>query len=176
MDAAAASLGPRASPFQRAWILWHRAEELAALGEPTAASRDLDEGLRLVASAARPGDGLFASISANSFAGYRGCCAVSLENWAEAIPVLDEAAANGLPLPWQGSAVRIDLAVAHAHRSQIDHACALLTEALLTASQFRLRGIVRRIRSVHLHELASHSREPAVVQLDEQLRLVELRS
>jgi hypothetical protein len=174
LDGAAMSVSPTASPYLRAWILWHRAEELAALGEPDAAARDLDEGLRLVASAATRDEGLFTSMTVDSLAGYRGCCAVSLENWIEAVPVLEEAASRGPALPWQDSAVRIDLAAAYARHSEVDHACTLLAEALQVAGHGRMRGIVRRIRSVYLHALASHSELAEVRHLGEQLSLVEL--
>jgi hypothetical protein len=176
LDAAATSISPTASPQLRAWIRWHRAEELAALDEPYAAARDLDEGLRMVASASAPDEGLFANITVDSLAGYRGCCAVSLGNWIEAIPVLEEAESGGPPQPWQGSAVRIDLAAAYARQSEVDHACALLAEALDAARRTRMRAIVRRIRSVYLHTLVSQADLPEARSLDEQLSLVELSS
>jgi tetratricopeptide (TPR) repeat protein len=174
LDAAAMSISRTASPYLGAWIRWHRAEELAALEEPYAAARNLDEGLRMVASASTRDQGLFASITVDSLAGYRGCCAVSLGNWIEAISVLEEAASGGPHLPWQDSAVRIDLAAAYARQSQVDHACALLAEALEAAHRSRMRGIVRRIRSVYLHTVVSQADLPEARFLDEQLSLVEL--
>jgi tetratricopeptide (TPR) repeat protein len=173
LDAAARSAGGRASPQLRAWILWHRAEELAALEQPLAAARDLDNGLRAVISGPTRDDGLFASLAAGSLAGYRGCCAVSLKNWTEAIAVLEEAVSSGPP-PWQGSAVRIDLAAAYARHFEIEHACALLIQALKVAGRSRMRGIVPRIRSVHVNELAARSDLSAVRDLDQQLSLAEL--
>ena len=101
-------------------------------------------------------------------AGYRGCCAVALDEHAQAISVLEEACSAAAGSRWQSYTARIDLGAAYARHSDFDKACALLTDTLGLASQTRLREIVRRVRNVYENELASRSDLAEIRQLDEQ--------
>jgi hypothetical protein len=121
-----------------------------------------------------PGTSLFATLNTESFAGYRGCCAVALRNHADAIAVLEAGCAAAAAYPWRSCTARIDLAAAYAGHSDTDHACALLTEALHLASRSRMRQIVRRVRKVYQNEFAACRHLPGVRRLDEELRSIEL--
>lgn len=167
---AEAVAGPQGPPFLRTWLLTRRAEESAADGDALTASRDLDAAHRALASATSPGEGFFTGWSARRLAGYRGCCAVLL-NSPDAVTILEEAAASTNPgMISQRSAVLIDLATAWARQSEIEHACALLSEVLDVAHRVHLPEIMRRILSVRYHDLASSLSCPAVQRLDDQVR------
>ncbi len=165
--------GPGAVPYQRAWLLAHRAEEYAALKDDTASQRDQEAAARALATAQSEGEGFFVNWSEKRLEGYRGCCAVELGDWGTAVDILERTAARTSPaMMSQRSAMLIDLATAYVGQGEIDHGCELLMTTLQIASQAGLAEIVRRI-GVRRRDLGPADTS-AIRRLDEQLRSIVL--
>jgi tetratricopeptide (TPR) repeat protein len=173
LDHAETVAGPSVSPYQRAWMLAHRAEEHAALRDRAASERDQEAAALALAGAQSRGEGFFANWSERRLEGYRGCCAVELGDWTTAVDILERTAARTNPaMLSQRSAVLIDLAAASVGQGEIDQGCELLMTALEIASQAGLAEIARRI-GVQWRELRKVD-TPAVHRLADQLQSVVL--
>jgi tetratricopeptide (TPR) repeat protein len=167
--------GAQASSRQQAWLLAHRAEEHAALGNSAEAYRDLDSAHRALAAAAVSGDGFFVNWGQERLTGYHGCCAVYLGEWQRAVDVLERAAAaTSSAMISQRSAVLIDLATAYARQGEYEHACELLSETVEVAAAAHLAEIVRRVIGVRGHDLRSAGGHAVMRRLDDQLSEVAL--
>lgn len=175
LDEADRIAGAQASSRQRAWLLAHRAEEHAALGNSAEAYRDLDSAHHALSAAATSGDGFFVNWGQERLAGYHGCCAVYLGEWQRAVSVLERAAAaTSSAMISQRSAVLIDLATAYARQGEYEHACELLSETVEVAASAHLVEIVRRVIGVRGNDLRSAGGHAVVKRLEDQLSSVAL--
>lgn len=175
LEAADRRLGRRTAPVANAWVLLRAAEEVAATDE-LAAFRLADEADRLASGAGGiPADGLCSRWSMDLHVAYRGNINVLAGHPDRAIPLLEAALAA---FPKELVATRpmatADLGGAYADRGDIDHACALLGQALDQALAAGLPDPVARVRRVRERRLAAHHTVAAVRELDERLRDVRL--
>ncbi|TMC02460.1 MAG: hypothetical protein E6J41_30060 [Chloroflexi bacterium] len=171
LEAADRRLGRRTAPAANAWVLLREAEELAGHDE-RAALRLADEADRLTLGAGSiPADGLCCRWSIDLHVAYRGNVNVLAGRPARGIPLLEAALAA---LPSEAVASRplatADLGGAYAMQGEVDHACALLREALAMAMAAGLPEAVTRVRAARELRLAAHGEVPAVRDLDEELR------
>jgi hypothetical protein len=171
LEAADERLGRTTAPVANAWVLLRAAEELASSDE-RAALRLADEADRLTAGAGRmPADGLCCRWSMDLHTAYRGNISVLAGHPARGVPLLEAALAA---FPKEMIATRpmamADLGSAYAQLGEIDHACAVLGEALALAVAAGVSDPVTRVRLVRKRCLAGHAANPFVRELDEQLR------
>jgi transcriptional regulator with XRE-family HTH domain len=171
LEAADHRLGRTTAPVANAWVLLRTAEERAGADEH-AAFRLADEADRLTASAGPiPADGLCSRWSMDLHVAYRGNICVLAGLPARGIPLLEAALAA---FPKEMVATRpmamADLAGAYAQLGEIDHACALLAEALGLAVAAGIADPVMRVKRVRSLRLAAHAEHAAVRELDEQLQ------
>ena len=175
LDEAEDVAGPAAPPLLRTWLHASRAEDHAVLNHAEEAQRDLDVAESALAQAPRHPGGFFDHWDATRLAGFRGNCDVLLRKPEDAIVVLEAVARNTSPdLIGPYGAVRADLAAAYSQRDEVERACALLDDVLVTAHTARMpeqAARVQRIRSVYL----SHRADTAAVrQLDDHLSQFEI--
>jgi hypothetical protein len=175
LDEAEDVAGPAAPPLLRTWLYACRAEDHAVLGHAEDAKRDLDVAESALAQAPYHPGGFFDHWDATRLAGFRGNCAVLLREPEDAIPVLEAVARNTSPdLVGPHGAVHADLAAAYSQRDEVERACTLLDDVLVTAHAARMpeqAARVQRIRSVYL----SHRADTAAVrQLDDHLSQFEI--
>lgn len=173
LDRAVDLAGPGSSPHLRVFALARRAEEHAisgASGAELAAGRDLDEAERALASAAGPDPGFFGYLDGDRLAGCRGTCAVMLGRPREAVSVLAGVlAATPDELAAERSILLTDLAAAYAQQAEVGQACDILSRSLALGGPGDANRI-ERILAVRRSALNRWSDDPAVRQLDEQLR------
>jgi hypothetical protein len=174
LDAAIASAGVGCPALLATWLAVRRAEEHAATGNSLAADRDLDEARRRLSQRqSRPDDsGLFAhweSAPQARLDGYQGNCEQVLHRAQRAISIIEGAIAEVDPsLVGVRTSMMTDLASAHAKHGEVDHACALLVEAHISATGAGLLPHLQRLQGVR-RELRRWSDTPAVKRLDERL-------
>lgn len=168
LDEAAGALGERAAPHLRAFVLASRAEDHAAAGDRYAASRDLDLAQGALEAAEASHEGFLAGWDAGRIAGYRGSCLLALDRPEEAAVVLERALAlTPARRAGQRSAVLTDLAASYALQREVEHACALLGDAVAVAQRTGLAELVQRAYGVRRH-LAPWRRTAAVRELHER--------
>jgi hypothetical protein len=171
LEAADDRLGRTTAPVANAWVLLREAEEVAGRDERTA-FRLMDEADRLVLHAGRmPADGLCSRWSMDLNVAYRGHVSVLAGHPERGIPLLEAALAA---LPRELIATRpmatADLGGAYALQGEVDHACALLTQALTQAVAGGLPEPLNRVRRVRAQRLAAHAAAGPVRELDERLQ------
>src|SRR5437588_5978158 len=170
LDEAEDVAGPAAPLLLRTWLHACRAEDHAVLGHAEEAQRDLDVAESALAQASHHPGGFFDHWDVTRLAGFRGNCAVLLREPEDAIPVLEAVVQNTSPdLVGPYAAVQADLAAAYSQRDEVERACALLDDVLVTAHTARMpeqAARVQRIRSVYLSHRAGTA---AVRQLDDHL-------
>jgi transcriptional regulator with XRE-family HTH domain len=171
LEAADRRLARRTAPVANAWVLLREAEELAATDE-LGALRLADEADRLTVGAGGiPADGMCSRWSMDLHVAYRGNISVLAGHPERGIPLLEAALAA---LPRELVATRpmatADLGGAYAAQGEIDHACALLGQALDQAVAAGLPDPVLRVRRVRERRLAGLGSVAAVRELDERLR------
>jgi hypothetical protein len=171
LEAADRRLGRTTAPVANAWVLLRAAEELAG-EDDVAAFRLVDEADRLTAVAGRiPADGVCSRWSTDLHVAYRGNISVLAGHPARGIPLLEAAVAA---FPKELVATRpmatADLGGAYAQLGEIDHACALLGQALAQAVAAGLPDPVARVRRHRRQRLAAHEGLSVVRELDDQLR------
>jgi transcriptional regulator with XRE-family HTH domain len=172
LDEAHAAAGT-SSPLLLSWLLAHRGRERAVRGDADGARRDLAQAERALADAGRGGHGLFGYWDDARLATFGGACALWLGQAGKAIGILEEALTRISPgVTAVRSGVLADLGAAYAQQWEVGQACVLLTDALAMAVQGGLAGTVQRIVGVRRHDLARWRHTPAVIEFDEQLRLV----
>jgi hypothetical protein len=137
-----------------------------------AAFRLADEADRLTAGAGPiPADGVCSGWSMDLHVVYRGSISVIAGHPERGIPLLEAALAA---LPKELVATRpmatADLGGAYAQLGEIDHACALLGQALAQAVAAGLPDPVARVRRHRDQRLSGHAGLAAVRELDDQLR------
>jgi transcriptional regulator with XRE-family HTH domain len=171
LEAADHRLGRTTAPVANAWVLLRAAEEVAGQDE-LAAFRLADEADRLTAGAGPiPADGVCSGWSMDLHVVYRGSISVIAGHPERGIPLLEAALAA---LPKELVATRpmatADLGGAYAQLGEIDHACALLGQALAQAVAAGLPDPVARVRRHRDQRLSGHAGLAAVRELDDQLR------
>lgn len=171
LEAADQRLGRTTAPVANAWVLLRTAEEEAA-ADVRAAFRLADEADRLTAAAGPiPIDGLCSRWSTDLHVAYRGNIFVLAGQPARGIPLLEAALAA---FPKEMVATRpmatADLGDAYAQLGEIDHACALLGQALAQAAAAGVADPVMRVGKVREQRLAAYAGHASVRELDEQLQ------
>jgi hypothetical protein len=168
LEAAVRMVSPGTSPIARAWVLLRAAEEHGWAGDELGAYRLLDEAERLSAIGEVPADGLVSPWTADTHLTFQGEVAAMCGRFDRAIALLEGGVAKLGPgkVAMRPRALS-DLAAAHARQGNVDHACALLTEAYVLARQAGLSDRIPRIVAVRKRHLTAHAAEPAVRRLDE---------
>jgi transcriptional regulator with XRE-family HTH domain len=169
LNEADAHLRGTASEHLRACVLASRAEDHAANGNADAARYDLEHASSLLANARTSDDGFFANWDQQRLAGYRGSCALALDQPEEASAILEGTLGRtSSTLIGQRCAVMTDLAAAYARQHEVEHACALLLQSLTVATRAGLSELVLRVHGARRH-LEPWSDQAAVRDLDERL-------
>lgn len=155
-----------ASPALRSWLLANRAQQFAATNQADASFRDLDASAHFAAIGEQSDDDMLSGWDEVRVDAYRGICAMVLRRPAEVIAVTESVLARTDPTRVQRSLQQCDLAAAYAMHGDIDHACALLREALQVASRAQFPEGVRRATAVRSQYFeGQHS--SSVEQLDD---------
>lgn len=160
------------APFVRAWVHMRRSDEQALAGEAAASERDLQEADRWLARGRTDGDPFYGS--AAGLAGYRASRAVLLGRPADAIEAVEAELRTqpGSPASDQERSILVMLlGAAYAQHGEVEHACALLQEALAAAVDAGLRLRVQRVAGLRQRHLGG-VQAAALRRLDEQLRAV----
>lgn len=169
LDAAEDRLNAASSPYTRTMVLLSRAEDQAAVGNADASLRDLEAAERAISAVTGPDDGFYALWDSRRVAGYRGSCALALQQPEEASAVLEAALAEtDDALIGQRCAVMTDLATAYAMQREVERSAALLLDAADTAERAGLGELIQRVTGARQH-LAPWHDVPAVMALDDRL-------
>jgi hypothetical protein len=169
---AALERAPRRAHHLRAWLYAHRIEESAATGNAVLSDEATEDAHHELARVSGHGSGYLSPWGPDGarLAGYEGAACLRLGRHREAVHVLESALA-GIPngMTKLRAAVLADLGEAHAGKPlpDVEHACALLGEALTLAAA--RPSTVRRVAEVRARHLDPHAAEPAVQRLNEAI-------
>lgn len=166
---ASRKLGDGAHPTARAWLSCVCALGHAALGDVSAAQRELsraEDAAERSDNTEPPWPWVF-RFDAAKVAGYRALAAVRLRRPYEARAAFFEAFATASPAPKQQSILMVELASAHADAGDVDEAFRLASEALHMGASYRSEKVVNRVRRFRREYRGPQAR--CVNALDDQL-------
>jgi transcriptional regulator with XRE-family HTH domain len=170
LDEAEDVAGPTAPSLLRTWLHACRAEDHAFLGHVGEAKRDSDVAESALAQAPHHPGGFFDHWDSTRLEGFRGNCAVLLREPEEAISILEAVVRNTSPdLVGPYAAVQADLAAAYSQHDEVERACALLDDVLVSAHTARMPEQAARVHRIRNAYLSHRADTAAVRQLDDHL-------
>jgi lipopolysaccharide biosynthesis regulator YciM len=145
-------------------------QDQAVLGRSAESARDMDAADAALAQAGTHSADFFDHWDETRVAGFRGNCAVLLGESDQAVSILEKVArTTDRSLVGPYTAVLTDLATAYAQRGEVDHACGILGDVLVTAQVARMPERAERVRRARNSHLRRYAHTQAVHRLDNHL-------
>ncbi len=170
LDAAGQATGRPGSRLLRAWVFARRAEEHAALGDGSAADRDIDAARARLDDPGPCSDSIVGPRDAGQLEGFVGNCALLLDR-VEAADILRRSL-ESMPaemVAWR-SVVHCDFAAALARQGEVEAACDALSKAFRLAVEVGAAEHVQRIHGIR-RRMDRYADAWPVRQLDELIAL-----